>query len=530
MTRTFIVALGSLCLAACAADPGVGFLPGAELEALRAAPTPASTLAPLAEPVLAFATPAWHPEQSLPRRAVGSVAFDGESGCVVTFGGLDASLVATDTLSVRCDGVWQGGVPAADGAPSARQDAAMSHGRFADASRDGVYLFGGRGASVSADFWSLVLGGPDGHRVATWTPMSQTTPWPPARAEAGMVATAGGLLLFGGVDGNGNVVRDTWRWNGTTWEQLCAGDGCFPGLRGGTAFVIGGGATPTAAWFGGFRGTAVFDELYTFDAVQRRWRLVTSDTAASLPTLLDGRIQAQQPVKPSPRYLAWAAQTETGAVLGGGADDAVAPGDPVDVWRLERNGRGFRWDRVPVTATFPGPRIGAIAAFDDSRGEVVIVGGASSWFGPAQPPALSPTSSLVLGAIAATAELEVICRDPVDDVCASYTLELRALPTAGGGTPLRATFARLSAGSWKPVAACGTHATPLVVPTSGNLRCEVVPSPFDAAYAVQLSDARYLPGGAACGQDPICNPAGSYAGRLGCFTLPVGDDVAAGCF
>ena len=44
-------------------------------------------------------------------------------------------------------------------------------------------------------------------------------PRPPARSDAVMASLNGTVVLFGGVDVNGNDLADTWTWNGTVWTQ-----------------------------------------------------------------------------------------------------------------------------------------------------------------------------------------------------------------------------------------------------------------------------------------------------------------------
>jgi hypothetical protein len=42
------------------------------------------------------------------------------------------------------------------------------------------------------------------------------------------------MLIFGGEDGSGNVLDETWSWDGTTWTQL---DVMGPPPRVGAALV-----------------------------------------------------------------------------------------------------------------------------------------------------------------------------------------------------------------------------------------------------------------------------------------------------
>jgi hypothetical protein len=103
--------------------------------------------------------------------------------------------------------------------PQGRSVAAMA----CDLATGQLVLFGGAGnGSTLNDTW--VWNG------TTWTQVDDTpvgctttcTNSPPGRHEASMTYDAAnhGLLLFGGIDKNGNQLNDTWEWNGTTWTQV----------------------------------------------------------------------------------------------------------------------------------------------------------------------------------------------------------------------------------------------------------------------------------------------------------------------
>lgn len=87
----------------------------------------------------------------------------------------------------------------------------------------------GLGAAMAYDpvTGQLLLFDVDGSTLAftgsTWTPLA-TAATPPARDSAAMVydAQIGKVVLTGGEDESGNVLSDTWAWDGVTWSQLSA--------------------------------------------------------------------------------------------------------------------------------------------------------------------------------------------------------------------------------------------------------------------------------------------------------------------
>lgn len=541
-----------------APPPRRGFSPMARLEALRPEVSPAPPLDEAAPSMALFETPKWRTATSggaPARRAAASAGFyRGAQDCIVVFGGLDANTLAggayRDDVAVRCEGAWQSGIPIQGAAPSGRQDAPLAYGTFADASQNGMYLFGGYDGTVHDDLWRFELtGAANGPRSGSWQRIAPRDPlepdrWPAPRTEAGLVALPnGGLLLFGGFSftaefASDRFLTDTWRWDGGAWHKLCDGAGCFPAHRGFIPMVIGSGFDATVAIFGGFEQTgAVRDRLYVFvdNGASGHWSLVTTDTSAPLPTSLDGRIFRNE-VRPSPRFAGWSAPTSDGALLGSGASGLFGKDDPLDVWRIERTATGLRWRRVPVNDVTPGRRIGGSAAFDSVRQEVVVVGGVSNWVSATEPPELAAVPVASYQHVAGTSEMRVVCRDPGDTGdCTRYSLEASATLSGGAASDVRATFVRLAGTTWSVAgASCGTHTAPLAADADGTIRCEVTPGLLDSAYAVELFDRRYSGGGSLCALAPhptlpLCNPAGSYAGHLGCRHLPVSDGAQSNC-
>jgi hypothetical protein len=77
-----------------------------------------------------------------------------------------------------------------------------------------IVLFGGNAMDAgdpSPDTWVMQ----EGHWSMVPNPTPSTSP--SARALAAMFALGGYVVLFGGLDTDGNVLGDTWTWNGASW-------------------------------------------------------------------------------------------------------------------------------------------------------------------------------------------------------------------------------------------------------------------------------------------------------------------------
>ncbi len=126
------------------------------------------------------------------------------------------SVAQSGTVSAACAGTVPANVgpstsAASSGGPAPRSSAAMAF----DPHTESVILFGGLGTSGPLnDTWSFSNG--------TWRELFPARS-PPARYGAAMVFDADPsdayLLLFGGAGGSG-LLGDTWKFTGTTWENL----------------------------------------------------------------------------------------------------------------------------------------------------------------------------------------------------------------------------------------------------------------------------------------------------------------------
>ena len=76
-----------------------------------------------------------------------------------------------------------------------------------------IVLFGGDDSALpTADTWT--------YAQSAWTNVPALATAPPHREESAMVVFQGKVLLFGGSpSGQGDVVNDTWLWDGTQWAE-----------------------------------------------------------------------------------------------------------------------------------------------------------------------------------------------------------------------------------------------------------------------------------------------------------------------
>ncbi len=204
----------------------------------------------------------WSPSSTPgpPARAYASMTYDAATGMVVLFGGLDEADDAYGDTWVYNGTTWTQQSPATS--PSARSDALMTY----DPATGDIVLFGGidENGDVLFDTWIyngttwtrqtptahpsarsdgamaydpatgkvVVFGGYDANSNPlgdTWTYNSTDPKWtqqtpatsPPARALSAMDydSNTGQMVLFGGLDGTGTALGDTWTYNGTTWTQ-----------------------------------------------------------------------------------------------------------------------------------------------------------------------------------------------------------------------------------------------------------------------------------------------------------------------
>src|SRR6266566_4121955 len=185
------------------------------------------------------------------------------------------------------------------------------------------------------------------YSILNWTKQHPAAS-PLARWDAPMAydAAAGNVILFGGEHGTGNVLRDTWVWNGTTWAKQAPATS--PPARA-EAVMAYDAATGNVVLFGGSGAHGHFRDTWVWN----------------------GTTWAKRAPATSPPALAGAAMAYDAAtrnvVLFGGLGGVTVNG----TWTWD----GATWAKQ-APATSPPALLGASMAYDAATGNVVLFGGA----------------------------------------------------------------------------------------------------------------------------------------------------------
>lgn len=189
---------------------------------------------------------------------------------------------------------------------------------------------------------------------ASRTTAIATDPGPGVRNAHGLAFDGQASVLFGGATDR-KVVAETWAWDGMTWRRFDA-----PGPDGRTFPVMVAAPGDGVYLFGGRRvlfGTDLQPSQFMSDLWQwdgHAWTRIPSDGPS-------GRAEAAGAWDPRRRRL---------VVFGGYDIRDGALHRLGDTWEF---GDGHWQERSGVAG--PSPRHGAVAAFDDALGEVVLFGG-----------------------------------------------------------------------------------------------------------------------------------------------------------
>lgn len=279
------------------------------------------------------------PASSPPARANHATVYDGARDVTVLFGGTpDYATGFSDTWVF--DGLdWVEKLPATH--PSDRFEHAMAF----DAGRGVTILFGGLTPSFDTlgDTWQW-----DG---GTWTQLSPATS-PPARRAHRMAydSVRRRIVLFGGRVGfGGQVLDDTWEWDGANWiEQFPVHKP--PELnRHGMAYDS---VNRVTVLFGGWGPTSGHnDTTYLWDG--NDWLAVNASTK---PPAMEGM------------GLTYDSHRSVTVLFGGfrGADGQLLQ----DVWQWN----GTTWAQV-FLAPSPSARAHFPLAYDSTRGRILLFGG-----------------------------------------------------------------------------------------------------------------------------------------------------------
>jgi hypothetical protein len=147
-------------------------------------------------------------------RTNAAVAYDPARGETILFGGgSNPNGLLGDTW--RWNGAW---TQVNVAGPSARSGAAMA----ADSARGRLVLFGGwnTGLNANGDTWEWNGAAAGG---GAWALRSTTGPSPRGGAAAAFDASRAVTVLYGGYINNTGYSRETWEWDGNTWQRRLDG-------------------------------------------------------------------------------------------------------------------------------------------------------------------------------------------------------------------------------------------------------------------------------------------------------------------
>jgi hypothetical protein len=241
-------------------------------------------------------------------------------------------------------------IPSVLDQPSARQLAAMAY----DTMRGRSVLFGGSGPEPVGDTWEW-----DGHR---WFPVVGAGFPPPARSGASMAfdAARGVVVMFGGVGLGGDVLEDTWEWDGATWVEVTSAISPPPRERAAMAY------DPERARIvlhGGTDGTIPLRDTWIWDG----------ETWATEPCVVSC------PGRRTEASLVWSG---TRLQLMGGANGSTL--EP-SIWSHE-----IGWRLLTLPPPQPPLRRGAVVVYDPVRSAILTFGGTNgqhlpdTWMGNQQ--------------------------------------------------------------------------------------------------------------------------------------------------
>jgi len=242
-------------------------------------------------------------------------------------------------------GDWMQAVPADSPSPRATASEAW------DPATGQLILFGGGECSgvggactVTNDTWSWT--------GTTWTQLAPSSS-PPPLAEASLAydPAAGQLVLFGGIDANGDSLSSTWVWSGSNW--ILESPNSSPPARHGASL----GYDPTT------------DQLILYGG---------SDTASITPMTPDtwawngtDWTQLAPSVSPPPLYAAtmdWDSSSGQLILFGGTTNGTYDGTNETWAWT------GTNWNEL-LPASSPPARLRASMAMDPTTGQLILFGG-----------------------------------------------------------------------------------------------------------------------------------------------------------
>ena len=216
----------------------------------------------------------------------------------------------------------------------------------------------GSAISYEANGSSLLFGGINGNILDNGTYLWDGIDWiltPTAISPAGRYGhhlardlNGNTLLLFGGLDGSGNLLDDTWVWNGF-WSDLTSAD--KPPARAfyGSAFD-----DVQKKWllFGGWGNSGYLNDTWEFDGMH--WNQL---------------FPVNSPPERAYSSLTYDATRNKIVLIGGRGESGYLD----DIWEWD----GSNWSKV-IPQQLTGTRAAHAAAYDSTRNVVVVAGGIGS--------------------------------------------------------------------------------------------------------------------------------------------------------
>jgi hypothetical protein len=321
-----------------------------------------------------FETPEWFQGGNgvvPPGRAGATATFRPTDGCVIVFGGATGATVSpfySNSTFTRCNGTWSATDTTSGATPTSRAYSSMSYAPGTGK----VYLFGGYTdlTGVTNDLFEL--------NGSVWSQVPTTGTWPSARFLAGAGHDGTNLVVFGGVDGSGNNLGDTWIWNGSSWSAgppMAGHYGFATAQVGNSIYAV-----------GGYNGSIVTKIVQRYSGGS--WNTNVDPADAPIPTTSAGAISncidpstCDNFVHMQPRYLGWAGATPGGNVVTGGGvfSDGVTDTYLNDAWLIRDASTAPGWLRIPTNLQMAmGPRESGVTAYDTTRNEMLLFGGFSN--------------------------------------------------------------------------------------------------------------------------------------------------------
>jgi N-acetylneuraminic acid mutarotase len=240
--------------------------------------------------------------------------------------------------------------------PTNDPPAARLGGSVAYVSQDNkLLLFAGwtGGSKYLNDIWSYDLA------ANAWSKLKPQGTLPPARASQAMAydPVTKKLIVFGGYDGT-TYYNDTWAYDvaDNTWTALTP-SGVAPAARQGHSLVYDP-ASKKMILFGGYSGTAQFNDTWAYDPARNSW--TDLKPAGALPAVRDSQAMSYDPNnKVIVLFGGWSVTTQFS-----------------DTWAYDPDENA--WTELTPSGTSPAARALAQMVYDPSIEKTILFGGGTS--------------------------------------------------------------------------------------------------------------------------------------------------------